>query len=184
MHGMFFKVTGRYITAVALLFLVGLGIYLTLALPLGLFLFSLLSIVFVLLVLPFFATYEYMRYEDLYTVERTTEFAFIKGERSSIFSWAVVGASIMGINIFLGFYGLLPAQTREDIRISLVKGMLYTLAPAEAEMKKNTAAEESFFAKFRSEEKSPATLPEEGALYTPPPASKNYSDYNPSSQNQ
>lgn len=189
MHGMFFKVTGRYVTAVALLFVAFFCVYLTLAFPLGWLIFSVLCLAFGFFILPFFAVYEYLRYEDLYTVERTTEFVSIKGERGSIRTWAVMGAIVMGMNILVGFYMLLSLQARENFQVSLIKGMAYIIAPATTEMNKNTEIIINFFAKFRTEKQTtveePATsLSDEGVIYTPPPAGKNYSDYNPPSTDQ
>jgi len=187
MHGMFFKVTGRYLTAALLLVLVFFGIYLTLAIPFGWIIFTLLFIAFSFLVIPFFAVYEYLRYEDLHTVERTTEFVFIKGERKSIFAWSVAGAIVMIINILASFFVLLPAETKQDFQTNLVKGAVYILTPASIEMNKNVEILVNFFAKFRTEvpQEEPSLVPESGLpgdegtqLY---PAPKNYSDYNPPS---
>lgn len=186
MHGMFFKVTGRYITALVLLFLLFFVIYLTLAFPFGWIIFSVLSVAFAFFALPFFAVYEYLRYEDLYTIERTTEFVFIKGERKSILSWAVIGGIVMALNILGGFYALLPEVTRENIQASFVRGSLRILAPASIEMNKNTQVLINFFSKFRAQqpqntEATNSLLPDEGGSYAAP---KNYSDYNPPLENQ
>ncbi|GEM_PF-1257745 len=183
MHGMFFKVAGRYATALLLLTLTFFLVYLATALPFGWLVSPLFFIVFIFLALPFFAVYEYLRYEDLHTVERTTEFVLIKGERKSILTWSVLGGIVMVVNILAGFYVLLPAQAREDFEVSLTKGAVYVFAPATIEMDKNTRILTNFFAKFRSEEnvKKPETLfPDEGGVYIPSSAPKNYSDYNPS----
>ncbi|MBI2644682.1 hypothetical protein HYW94_00705 [Candidatus Uhrbacteria bacterium] len=186
MHGMFFKVTGRYMTAAVLLILVFFLLYFTLALPYGWLIFVLLFIAYAFLVLPFFAVYEYLRYEDLHTVERTTEFAVIRGEHKSILAWSVIGAGVMVINILAGFFALLPIQAQKDFQTSLVKGSVYVLAPASIEINKNVEILASFFAKFRpqqqEERSNPGGLlplaPDEESTYTAP---KNYSDYNPPS---
>lgn len=184
MHGMFFKVAGRYVAAMFILAVFLFLIYLTLALPVGWLIAPVLFCVFVFLVLPVFAVYEYLRYEDLHTVERTTEFALIRGERKSILTWSVLGAIVMVVNILAGFYMFLPASTREDIQVSLTKTTVYILAPATLQMNKNSDILANFFAKFRTQDKknikeSNTQLPDEGSVYVPPPAPKNYSDYNP-----
>jgi hypothetical protein len=187
MHGLFFKVTGRYFAATLLIVLIFFGIYLTLALPFGWLIFTLLAIAFAFLVIPFFAIYEYLRYEDLHTVERTTAFVFIKGEKKSILTWSVIGCVVMVINIIASFYVFLPAQTRTNFQDSLLKGAVYFLTPASIEMNKNVEILANFFAKFRTETSTekPLVIPEDGLpgdsgtqLY---PAPKNYSDYNPPS---
>ena len=156
MHGMFFKVSGRYLVAAGLSFLVFLLIFFTLALPFGWFIFTLLGLIVGFCGLPFFVIYEYLRYEDLMNVERTTEFTYIHGERKSLLTWIGIGVAVTAFNIFLGFYMLIPELSRKNFEVSLINGTLRVLSPGLIEMNKNSIVISKFLSKFSF----PTTLPE------------------------
>ena len=92
MHGIFFKSAGRYLAVISILFALYTVAYITLGIPaVGPYLFSLLFALITVCAYPFFTTYEYLRFEDVLSVQRTIEFHPYRGERSAIIAWALFG---------------------------------------------------------------------------------------------
>lgn len=103
-HGMFWKIAGRYVAILTLLFALYSLAYLTLGIPLigwAVFLILLFGISF--FTLPFFLIYDFIRFIDIVAVQRNVEFTQFKGERVVIASWALFGALffslIWGLNL-------------------------------------------------------------------------------------
>ncbi len=91
-HGIFWKVVGRYITITALFAFLFLLAYLTLLIQsIGWIIFLMLAACLAFFLFPFFAAYEYFRYEDLVHLKRGVEFIDFKGERVAIGTWIVAG---------------------------------------------------------------------------------------------
>ncbi len=91
-HGIFFRVVGRYAAILLLMFALFSLLWLLLLVPvIGWALFSIAFIVTILLVFPFFIVYEYFRYIDVTSVRRSEQFHFYSGERMAIVAWALIG---------------------------------------------------------------------------------------------
>ncbi|MBI4252880.1 hypothetical protein HY623_01710 [Candidatus Uhrbacteria bacterium] len=110
-HGMFFRVFGRYVAITLLVFLAFVLVWLLLALPfIGWLLFTLCFIALAFFAFPFYILYEYFRYQDLVAVERNIPFHAFRGERVGLRMWAVAG---LVITLMVWSYNVLGAQGRE-----------------------------------------------------------------------
>lgn len=98
-HGLFWKVVGRYLAITALLFLFFIVAYFTLLIQgIGWMLFIVLAACFAFFIFPFLAVYEYYRYEDLILVKRGVEYIDFSGERIAISSWIILGFIVLALS--------------------------------------------------------------------------------------
>lgn len=91
-RGLFFRVLGRYAVIAALFVLLTAIDYLLLAVPIiGWALFLLGGIGLVIFFLPFYMTYDYLRFEDVVAVERNIEFRLFGSERAMLITFGILG---------------------------------------------------------------------------------------------
>lgn len=102
-HGIFWKVIGRYTAITAILFLLFILAYFTLLIQgIGWILFIVLAACFAFFIFPYLAVYEYYRYEDLVLLKRGVEFIDFQGERVVIRTWTILGFVFLVISWTLG----------------------------------------------------------------------------------
>ncbi len=91
-RGKWFAVLGRYLCLSAIMGVIALALIVVMAIPgAGAAVATILFAVFALTAIPFFAVYDYLRYEDLVALPRTQEFQSFNGEKRSIVFFAIVG---------------------------------------------------------------------------------------------
>lgn len=101
-RGMFFRVLGRYAVIAALFVLLTSLDYLLLAVPvIGWILFIVGGVALVLFFLPYYMTYDYLRFEDIVAVDRTVEYQTIGSEKAMLIIFAVLGC-ILSLLIWTG----------------------------------------------------------------------------------
>ncbi|MDO8490001.1 MAG: hypothetical protein Q7S47_01120 [bacterium] len=104
-HGLFFKIAGRYLTIISILFVLYFLAYATLGIPVvGVAVFLLLTVAVTFFAIPFFLIYDFIRFIDIAAVQRTVEFSEFRGERVGIITWMIIGLVLFGstwtLNLF------------------------------------------------------------------------------------
>ncbi|MDP2656061.1 MAG: hypothetical protein Q8P11_00660 [bacterium] len=126
-RGVWFATLGRYVGLVGIIFAISLIILLFLAVPvIGGVLFALLFGAYMILVIPFFVIFDYIRYEDLVALPRNQEFHYFKGEKHSLIFFAIVG---LVIGIFVWISSLLTCQARTNLANLFKGGVVSILLP-------------------------------------------------------
>lgn len=146
-HGLFFRVLGRYAAITLLLFFVFPPVWLLLFVPVvGWALFALVFMAFVLFAFPFYMLYEYFRYQDLVAVERNIPFYPFRGERVSLMVWTVVG---IVITLMAWSYDVLGTQGRERFAQVVVDRAIDAALPLTSEWTKNIEKSSGWLERLR-----------------------------------
>lgn len=146
-HGMFFRVLGRYTVITLLLFLAFSALWFLLLVPVvGWALFSTAFIALALVAFPFFITYEYFRYEDISSVERNIPFCSFPGERASIIVWAILGIAIA---LMAWTYDVLGKEGRQRFNDAVILRVADIVLPAINELNKNLDKSSDFMEKLK-----------------------------------
>ncbi len=94
-RGNWFAIFGRYLSLAAIMGVIALVIYMLSAIPAaGAVVFIVMFVVFLLAALPFFAIYDFLRYEDLVELPRTQGYQSFRGEKHSVTFFAIIGLII------------------------------------------------------------------------------------------
>lgn len=146
-HGMFFRVLGRYAAAILLLFLAFSVVWLLLLVPiLGWALFSVGFLALALVAFPFFILYEYLRYQDLVAVERSIPFHPFQGERVGIMVWALLG---LAIALMAWSYDMLGTQGRARFSDVVILRIADAILPVTIEWNKNIDKSSEFLERLK-----------------------------------
>lgn len=134
-HGLFFRVLGRYAAMVLLLFFAFSLVWTLLLVPLiGWMLFTVGFLALALVAFPLYITYEYLRYEDVCAVERNIPFHSFPGERVGIALWAIVG---LAISLMAWSYDVLGTEGREKFSDAVIVRIADIALPIAGEVAKN-----------------------------------------------
>ncbi len=145
-RGLFLRTIGRYTAMFAVLLIIAMLCYLTLAIPvIGWLLFVLLLAALFLLAFPYYMVYDYLRYEDLVAVERNVEFIKFKGEKAFLIAFAVAGFLLAGTS---WLFNVLPLESQKSLQNSIRYAFATVALPVANEMEKNQEVISSFLLKL------------------------------------
>lgn len=146
-HGMFFRVLGRYAAITLLLFLAFSIAWLLLLVPiLGWALFSVGFLALTLVAFPFFLIFEYFRYQDLISLERNIPFHPFPGERISIIIWSFLGLVVVFVGLF---YDVMGQEGRERFSDAVILRVADVVLPVTTEWKKNIEKSSTFLERLK-----------------------------------
>lgn len=146
-HGMFFRVLGRYAAITLLLFLAFVLVWTQLAFPyIGWALFTVYFMALALFAFPFYILYEYFRYQDLVAVERNIPFYPFRGERVGLMAWAAVGVVI---TLMAWSYDVLGTQGRERFAQVVIDRAIDAALPLTSEWTKNIEKSSGWLERLR-----------------------------------
>lgn len=146
-HGMFFRVLGRYTVITLLLFFAFSALWFLLLVPVvGWALFNTAFLALALVAFPFFIAYEYLRYEDVSSVERNIPFYSFPGERASIIVWAILGFAIALMALT---YDVLGKEGRKRFNDEVTLRVAEVVLPVINELNKNLDKSSDFMEKLK-----------------------------------
>lgn len=146
-HGMFFRVLGRYAAITLLLFITFMLVWLLLALPyVGWALFTVTFVALMLIAFPFYILFEYFRYQDLVAIERNIPFYAFRSERVGLMVWAAVGVVI---TFMVWSYDVLGTQGRERFAQLVIDRAIDASLPLTSEWTKNIEKSSGWLERLR-----------------------------------
>ena len=146
-HGVFFRVVGRYAAITLLTFIAFSALWLLLLVPvIGWALFGIAFLALGLFAFPFFIAYEYFRYQDLVAVQRNIPFHPFSGERMGIAVWAILGVMIA---LMAWSYDVLGTQGRARFSEVIIVRVADMVLPVLTEWSKNMEKSSGFLEQLR-----------------------------------
>lgn len=146
-HGMFFRVLGRYAAITLMLFFAFMLVWLQLVFPyIGWALFTVTFMALALFAFPFYILYEYFRYQDLVSVQRNIPFVAFPGERVGLMIWAAVG---IVITLMAWSYDVLGTQGRERFAQAVIDRAIDAALPITSEWTKNIEKSSGWLKRLR-----------------------------------
>jgi len=134
-NGLFFRVLGRYVAIILMVFIAFSLLWLLLLVPIiGWALFSITFVLLALFAFPFFIVYEYYRYLDVAAVQRSLPFTLFAGEKWGIIVWAILGLIIA---LSLWTYDVIGEQGRYRFTEKVIVPIADSILPLTNQWNKN-----------------------------------------------